>query len=146
VRDESAVRAVIKKGVKADPPGLALLRTNNCFNCHSFDSKGIGPSFYDVGKRYPFTAANIAQVAKRVREGSTGVWGKVSMPTHPELQQKEAEDVVRWVLKHGAERDVNYYVGMDGIIKVKGKGAYILTASYMDHGKQEGQDVRVIRR
>jgi hypothetical protein len=68
------------------------------------------------------------------------------MPTHPELQQKEAEDVVRWVLKHGAERDVNYYVGMDGIIKVKGKGAYILTASYMDHGKQEGQDVRVIRR
>jgi cytochrome c len=146
VRDEAAGQAVLKKGVKDDPPGLALLRTNNCFNCHSFDGKGIGPSFYDVSKRYPFSAVIISQVAKRVREGSTGVWGKVSMPTHPELQQKEAEDVVRWVLQHGAERDVNYYVGMDGIFKVNGKGTYVLTASYVDHGLKEGKDVRVILR
>jgi len=146
VRDGAAGQAVLKKGVKDDPPGLALLRTNNCFNCHGFDSKGIGPSFYDVSKRYPFTAGNISQVAKRVREGSTGVWGKVSMPTHPELQQKEAEEVVRWVLQHGAAQDVHYYVGMDGIFKVNNKGAYVLTASYVDHGLKEGKDVRVILR
>ena len=145
VKDEAGVQAVVKKGLKADAPGLVMLRRNNCFNCHNFDGTGIGPSFFDIGKRYPFTAANISQVAKRVREGSTGVWGKVSMPTHPELQQQEAEDVVRWVLQHGAERDVNYYVGMDGIIKVKGKGAYVLTASYVDHGLKEGQDRVVVR-
>jgi len=151
VKNESGIKAILKKD---DPPGLMMIRTNNCFNCHNFDGKGIGPSFYDISKHYPFTAANISQVARRVREGSSGVWGKVSMPTHPELKQEEAEAVVRWILQNGAKPDVSYYVGMDGSFKVpKGlKGAYLLTASYVDHGPKdatghrlEGQDRVVFR-
>jgi len=151
VKSEAAVQAVVKKGAKDDPPGLTMIRTNNCFNCHNFDGKGIGPSFFEISNRYPFTAANISQVAKRVREGSTGVWGKVSMPTHPELRQEEAEEVVRWMLQNGAKADVRYYVGVDGVFKVSPgvKGAYVLTASYVDHGsasgrRREGQDRVVV--
>jgi cytochrome c len=147
VKTGAAIQTILKKGVKDDPPGLTMIRTNNCFNCHNFDGKGIGPSFYDISKRYPFTPANISQVARRVREGSSGVWGKVSMPTHPELKQEEAEAVVRWILQNGAKPDVSYYVGVEGNFKVSQglKGAYILTASYVDHGKKEGQDRVVVR-
>jgi cytochrome c len=147
VKDEASVRAMLKKAVKDGPPGLTMIRTNNCFNCHNFDGKGIGPSFYDISKRYPLTAANISQVGRRVREGSSGVWGKVSMPTHPELKQEEAEVIVRWILQNGAKQDVSYYVGIDGNFKVSQglKGAYLLTASYVDHGKKEGQDRVVVR-
>jgi cytochrome c len=159
VRDEAGVQAALKKGVKDDPRGLALLRTSNCFNCHSFDSRGIGPSFFEVSKRYPLTVGNVSQVAKRIREGSTGVWGKVSMPTHPELRQEEAEEVARWVLQNAGRPDVSYYVGGEGFFRIKAsggskrKGSYVLTASYMDHGLKDdasgrrlkGQDVVVVR-
>lgn len=149
VRDEAGVQAILKKGVKDDPRGLAMLRANNCFNCHGFDGVGIGPSFLEVSKRYPYSVTNVAQVAKRVREGSSGVWGKVSMPTHPELHKEEAEEVVRWILQNAGRRDVSYYVGGEGLFKVKGfeglkrKGAYVLTASYLDHGVKEGVGKRL---
>jgi len=146
VKDEAGVQTILKRGMKDDPPGLTMIRTNNCFNCHNFDDKGIGPSFYDISKRYPLTAGNISQVARRVREGSLGVWGKVSMPTHPELKQEEAEAIVRWVLQNGAKPDVSYCIGAEGVFKRKAvKGAYVLTASYVDHGKKEGQDRVVVK-
>jgi len=61
---------------------------------------------------------------------------------------------VRWMLQNGAKADVRYYVGAEGVFKVSqgAKGAYILTASYMDHGvkdasgrRLEGQDRVVVR-
>lgn len=144
VKDKAGVQAVMNKGIKDNPPGLAIIRANNCFNCHNFEDKGIGPSFYEISKRYVPTAANISQVARRVREGSSGIWGKVSMPTHPELKQEEAEALVRWVLQNAGKPDVHYYVGMEGVFTARmakgSKGAYVLTASYLDHGRKEGQD------
>src|SRR5690348_7798976 len=35
-----------------DAPGLAAMKTSNCFNCHGFDNKVIGPSFSDINKKY----------------------------------------------------------------------------------------------
>jgi len=155
--NESKIQAELSKAVTDDPPGLAVIRTSNCFNCHNFNDKSIGPSFFEISKRYPATAPNISLLVKRIREGTTGVWGKVSMPTHPELTNEETQQVVQWILKNAADPNRNYYTGTEGSFRLKPpvasaqKGAFILTASYTDHGgkdgskkKLKGQDIVVV--
>jgi cytochrome c len=141
----------------AEPAGLAVMRTSNCFNCHSFNAKSIGPSFHDISAKYPVTAANIDLLVKHVREGSSGIWGKVSMPTHPELTADEARNTVKWLLKVATDPNVNYYTGTSGSFRTKPlaapdkKGTYVITASYTDHGlktnganRLSGRDVVVL--
>jgi cytochrome c len=155
--NKAKLQAVLNKGTQSDEPGIAVMRTSNCFNCHSFNNKLIGPSFYDIGKRYAATAANITLLANRVRNGSTGVWGKEVMPTHPELSADEINSTVQWILKNATDPAVSYYIGLKGAIIFNApvaaakKGTYVLTASYVDHGINgsgkhlEGHDAAVVR-
>ena len=159
VADEKTLQAELAKGDIPDAPGLALIRASNCFNCHNFNSKLIGPSFYDIDKHYSATPANVALLAKRIREGTTGVWGKVTMPTHPEFTIQQAESIVQWVFDNAANPNINYYIGTEGAIRIKQpadlkpNAAYVLTASYTDHGLKDvpsstrlkGHDVVVIK-
>ena len=39
-------------------------------------------------------------LAAKVRQGGSGAWGAVAMPSHPQLTQAEAETLVRWMLAH----------------------------------------------
>jgi cytochrome c len=125
---------------KVDPKALEAMKKSNCFNCHAFNGKLIAPSFYEISKRYPQNASNIERLAKRVLEGSTGVWGSASMPTHPELSVQEARDIVSWILENAQNPNLNYYTGTEGSIKLKlpdgavQKGAFMLSATYSDHG------------
>jgi len=149
ISNESKIAAELSKGVTDDPPGLAVIRTSNCFNCHNFNDKSIGPSFFEISKRYSATAPNIALLAQRIREGASGVWGKVSMPTHPELTKEETQNVVQWILKNAADPNRNYYIGTEGSFRLKPpvastqKGAFMLTASYTDHGLKDGSKSRL---
>lgn len=150
--------ATMGKNIQPDEPGLALMRTSNCFNCHNFNSKSLGPSFNDVCKKYPATKANIDTMIKRIKEGSSGHWeGREKMPSHPELTVNEIKSTVQWILKHAADPNENYYIGTEGVFRIKQtkpnqKGSYILTASYTDHGlkntpgkRLEGRDVVIIQ-
>ncbi|RYU90277.1 hypothetical protein EWM62_12160 [Mucilaginibacter terrigena] len=141
-----------------DEPGLAMMRASNCFNCHNFNSKLIGPSFNDIVARYPLSAANLALLTKRIKEGSAGIWGKAAMPTHPEFTAAETETAVKWMYKQAANPNVTYYTGLDGMFRAKEapadkKGTYVITASYTDHGlkatpgKQRitGRDVMILQ-
>jgi cytochrome c len=125
---------------KVDPKGLAAMKKSNCFNCHAFNGKLIAPSFYEIGKRYQQNSSNAERLAKRILEGSTGVWGSASMPTHPELSIQEARDIVNWILENAQDPTLNYYTGTEGSIKLKSpdealqKGAFMLSATYTDHG------------
>jgi cytochrome c len=151
------MQVVLNKGMQPDPPGLVVIRSSNCFNCHNFKSKSIGPSFYDISKRYALTQQNIDSMVKRIRGGSTGIWVKEKMPDHPELSARETKDAVNWILKNCADPNVDYYIGLQGSFRIKPlntnvkKGIYTLTASYTDHGLKDvpgkrlkGQDVAVI--
>ena len=157
IANKAKVQSFISKGIQNDPPGLAVMRTSNCFNCHNFNSKALGPSFNEIAAKYTTTAANIDLLVKHIREGSSGVWGKETMPTHPELSAEEVKNTVQWMLRNARVGDVSYYVGATGAFRTKlpaaagKKGAYILTASYMDHGLKgatanhlKGQDVVVL--
>ena len=141
-----------RKTVANDPPGLMALRTSNCFNCHNFESKLIGPSFEEINKKYKPAAENITVLEKKIREGSTGVWGKVSMPSHPELSDFQIENMVKWILQDAVRPNIHYYIGIEGSFILKSeKNAYLLIGSYTDHGinntgRLKGQDVVLLLR
>jgi cytochrome c len=154
ISDSSHLSEALKKVTEKDPPGLAAIRTSNCFNCHGFDAKVIGPGFTEIRKRYQPSADNIALLEKRIREGSAGIWGKVSMPTHKELSKQKIRDMVKWIMENASENDVQYHVGTEGAFHVPEAGkatALLLTASYTDHGikntgvRLKGQDAVIVK-
>lgn len=139
VRRITKLKPASNKGVQSDP-GLTVIMTSNCINCHNFNSKSIGPSFYEINKKYPATKANIDTLIKRIREGSSGIWGgKEKMPTHHELTIPETKSAVLWILKNATDPNASYYTGIEGFFRIAtgAKGTYILTASYTDHGLKD---------
>ncbi|MFB9845440.1 c-type cytochrome [Mucilaginibacter ginsenosidivorans] len=136
VKDKAKASAMVNKPFD-DAPGLAVMRSSNCFNCHDFNGKSIGPSFLEISKRYPATTANTDSLVKRVKDGSAGIWGlREKMPPHPELSAQEIKSAIQWIFKNAADQGMMYYDATPGIIRLPAikTGAYVLTASYTDHG------------
>jgi len=82
-------------------PALAdaeLARAKNCMACHAMDKKLIGPSYKDVALKYASDRNAAAKLAKKVREGSVGVWGQIPMPANPQDSPDEATRLVNWLL------------------------------------------------
>jgi cytochrome c len=154
--DTSKLTTVNAKN-EIDEPGLAALKTSNCFNCHGFDTKITGPSFNEIIKRYKPTAANTALLQKRIKSGSTSVWGKTPMPTHPELSDIQIKNMVQWIMQNASAPNVHYYIGLEGNFNLKPpsttnkNGVYVVTASYTDRGLSnkdallEGRDAIAVK-
>jgi len=77
---------------------LELAKQKNCLACHSVDKKIVGPAYKDVAAKYAGDAGAAARLSKKVREGGTGVWGKIPMPANPKVSEAEADALVKWVL------------------------------------------------
>ncbi|MGB6355668.1 MAG: c-type cytochrome [Steroidobacteraceae bacterium] len=152
--------ALLNQAPNSDPRGLEGIKHSNCLKCHAFNAKLIGPSFVDIGKRYPYSASNVGILSQHIHDGASGVWGNVKMPSHPELTQTQTEDMVSWILQHAADPDTSYMAGTEGTFRIKdaadspgkGKGIIALIASYTDHGLKDapekslrGQDIILIR-
>lgn len=75
-----------------------LLQKAGCIACHSTDKKILGPSFQEVSKKYK--GANMeAAMIKKVKEGGSGVWGPMPMPSNDgRLTDEEFKAVVVWIL------------------------------------------------
>jgi len=148
---------IVKAAVISDPPGFALMKTSTCFNCHMVKAKLTGPSFFEISRKYPHNSATISMLAKKVIKGSSGVWTNTIMPPNPDFTEEQSKQMIQWILRNAENPNRNYYVGTDGNFKIRsrttnGKGTYILTASYTDHGlkgipksNQRGQLTIVIR-
>lgn len=128
-----------------ESPGLAAMARSNCFNCHQFTGKGIGPSLFEIAKR----PASTDTLARRIKDGSAGIWGKEKMPSHPELAGDDIRQMVVWIQKYAATPGVTYQAGLTGVLQFPGTvspnataqgptapkpGSYTLTAAYTDHG------------
>lgn len=75
-----------------------LLQKGGCIACHSTDKKILGPAFKDVSAKYKGKNAT-ADVLKRVKDGSSGVWGPMPMPANTgRLTDDEFKSVVGWIL------------------------------------------------
>jgi cytochrome c len=155
-----AAEAAMSRAVADDAPGLGTLRTSDCLNCHAFDARLIGPSFADIAKRYPYSQAAVDNLSRHILQGTSGAWGSINMPSHPELSMEQAAACVTWILQAAADPETNYYTGTEGTFRVtvppdskaKDKGMLVLIAIYTDHGlkndpgqRMQGRDAIRIR-
>ncbi len=75
-----------------------LYKTKNCFACHRVDRNHLGPSFKSIATKYADEQGMDEKLARKVREGSVGVWGQVPMPAQPQVSEAEALTLARWIL------------------------------------------------
>ena len=75
-----------------------LAKQKNCLACHAVDKKVVGPAYKAVAAKYANDPGAAARLSKKVREGGTGVWGKIPMPANPKVSEAEADTLVKWVL------------------------------------------------
>ena len=85
------------------PTGLVVARGNACLGCHAVDRKLVGPSFRQIAEKYKGDPQAVAKLSKKVRDGGSGVWGVIPMPSHPRMRDDEIQTVVRWVLAGAPE-------------------------------------------
>ena len=58
----------------------AMMKKDGCAACHSVDKKIVGPAYVDVAAKYKGDKNAQAMLAKKVKDGGSGVWGQIPMP------------------------------------------------------------------
>jgi cytochrome c len=90
--------AVGASAAGAAPAGYVVAQQNACLGCHTVDRKLVGPAFRDIAGKYKGDAGAQGQLEKKVRDGGSGVWGVIPMPSHPRMSDSDIQTVVSWVL------------------------------------------------
>jgi cytochrome c len=75
-----------------------LLQASGCTACHSVDKKLVGPGYKDVAAKYRGNKGAEADLIKKVKAGSKGVWGDIPMPPNAHVKDEDIKTLVRWVL------------------------------------------------
>ena len=80
--------------------GLQLVVANGCPTCHHVDDKVTGPSYREVANKYGGEPVGkiVPELAKKIIEGGSGVWGNVPMIAHPAVSQADAEKMIKYIL------------------------------------------------
>ncbi len=75
-----------------------LLKDKACLSCHQLDNKLVGPAYKDVAAKYKARKDAEAYLTKKIKEGSTGVWGPIPMPPNGTVSDDEAKTLAQYVL------------------------------------------------
>ncbi len=84
-KDEAELRVNVKE----------LVGIKGCPYCHDMKRPLLGPSFYDISRRY--SEKDIDTLVKSILEGSKGKWGDNAMPPQ-RITEEEARIIVEWIL------------------------------------------------
>jgi cytochrome c len=80
----------------ADAP--QLLKDKACLSCHTMDKKLVGPAYKDVAAKYKARKDAETYLVKKIREGSSGVWGQIPMPANTTVKDDEAKVLAQYIL------------------------------------------------
>jgi cytochrome c len=75
-----------------------LLKEKNCLTCHQVDKKVVGPAYKEVAAKYKARKDAEAYLVKKIKDGSTGVWGPVPMPPNGTVNDEEAKTLAKFIL------------------------------------------------
>jgi len=105
----AAVGAAVVFGMSAAsafaaPNALAIARSNACMGCHAVNRKLVGPSFQQIASRYKGDPTAQDKLEQKVRDGGSGVWGAIPMPSHPSMSAGDIHTVVTWILAGAPSR------------------------------------------
>ncbi|MFK7947630.1 MAG: ThuA domain-containing protein [Saprospiraceae bacterium] len=133
--------------------GKKLINESDCKACHKINEKSAGPSYQQINKKYDNNEKNITQLAEKIINGGGGVWGETQMAAHPQITEKQAKAMVRYILSLN-EPAKSYQPKGKFIVKehltTGTTGNYVFTATYTDKGANKlspvvSQDVLVLR-
>ncbi len=82
----------------AGPSAEALLKSHGCIACHGVSNKVVGPAYREVASKYQGKAEAQVYLAKKMREGGSGVWGAIPMPAQAGLTEADAQVLAQWIL------------------------------------------------
>ena len=77
---------------------IDLARKHSCASCHAPDRKLVGPSYKDIAARYRGQADAGLKLADKVRNGGSGVWGRMVMPPMSKVPDADLKALVEWIL------------------------------------------------
>ena len=78
---------------------LKLATDSGCMACHTVDKKLVGPAYKDIAAKYKGDTNAEANLIKKVKEGSSGVWGQIPMPPNsPRVSDENIATLVKWIL------------------------------------------------
>jgi len=124
----------------AHATGRRLIEGSDCLSCHQWNKKSIGPRYVDVARKYHDDSTATARLARKIREGGSGVWGKVTMAAHPQLTDQQASAMVAYILSLADPKtsapslpDRGAYVPPAGSGDSP-RGVLMLRAAYTDRG------------
>jgi len=75
-----------------------LLKEKACLSCHTLDKKLVGPAYKEVAAKYKSRKDAEAYLSKKIKEGSTGVWGAIPMPPNGTVADDEARTLAKYIL------------------------------------------------
>jgi cytochrome c len=58
----------------------------------------MGPALHDVAAKYATRADAQSYLAHKIIDGSSGVWGPVTMPANTQLTPDQAATLAGWIL------------------------------------------------
>ena len=61
------------------------------------DKKLVGPGLKEIAQKYKGDSGAVADLSKKVINGTSGTWGAIPMPPNP-VTQDEAKMLVEWIL------------------------------------------------
>ena len=74
-----------------------LLKDKACLACHIVDKKLVSPSYKEVAAKYKSRKDAEAYLVKKIKEGSTGVWGPIPMPPNT-VNDNDAKTLAKYIL------------------------------------------------
>lgn len=75
-----------------------------CMMCHNAEVKILGPAFKAVAEKYKDQPDAAEKLFSKVKNGGSGVWGRVPMPAHNQVPDDKIQLMVAWVLKGAPAR------------------------------------------
>jgi cytochrome c len=83
-----------------DKKATEIMSKAGCSACHNVDKKVVGPSYKEVAKKHKGDKNAAVALAKKVREGGSGVYGQIPMPPNSkgQISDEDLKALLDWVL------------------------------------------------
>ena len=94
----TSLALAVASGAALAADAQQLLKDKACLSCHQTDKKLVGPAYKDVAAKYKARKDAEAYLAKKIKEGSTGVWGPIPMPPNGTVNDEEAKTLAKFVM------------------------------------------------
>jgi cytochrome c-550 PedF len=76
----------------------ALAKKYKCSSCHAIDTRGVGPAYREVAKKYAKDKKAQAKLLAKLKKGASGTWGKVPMPPLGDVSDEDLKALIQWIL------------------------------------------------